>query len=196
MLKAMNRGYSVEEYRQFIDRVRNHLPDAMIAGDFIVGFSGETEEDFQQSIELLRYCRYKNSFIFKYSPRPGTPAYDRLPDDVPDEVKRRRNNELLAVQAEIGRQVHAEQVGRVFEVFVEGLSTRARKQQGRVEVGWKPQITQLSGRTMGDLIVMFDGDPSLIGRIVRVRIEDAQPLTLFGRLVDQPAAELRATAPR
>jgi tRNA-2-methylthio-N6-dimethylallyladenosine synthase len=200
MLKLMNREYTAGEYREFIDRVRHYLPGAMLASDFIVGFPGETDEDFQQSVELIEYCRFKNSFIFKYSPRPGTPAIERFTDDVPDEVKRQRNNELLAVQQRISAEIHAAQVGRTFDVFVEGASAHAKKQReadgGQVELrvrgaaaeGETPtatvQRTQLSGRTEGDLIVMFDGDESMVGRIVPVRIESAKPLALFGQLAD------------
>lgn len=123
ILEAMNRGYTIEEYRDFIERIRAYLPGAMIASDVIVGFPGETEADFQATADLLRWAKFKNCFVFKYSPRPGTPAFDRLPDDVPDEVKRRRNNALLAIQGEISRAIHEAHIGRTVEVFVEGLST-------------------------------------------------------------------------
>ncbi|GAB4108370.1 MAG: tRNA (N6-isopentenyl adenosine(37)-C2)-methylthiotransferase MiaB [Phycisphaeraceae bacterium] len=193
MLKLMNRGYRVEEYLDLIDRVRQYLPDAELATDIICGFPTETEEDHQATIDLLKRCRFKNSFIFKYSPRPGTAAYDRLPDDVPDEIKKRRNNELLAVQSEISAEVHDQYVGRTVRVFVESISARQRKAGngglGGVELGWeKPgEAIQLSGRTDGDIIVVFEGDPSLIGQIVDVRIQRAAPLTLFGELVNTPA---------
>ena len=92
----MKRGYTVEEYREMLARIRETVPDAAVTSDFIVGFCGETEEDFQQTVDLVREARFKNSFIFKYSPRPGTKAAELYADDVPEEVKRRRNNELLA----------------------------------------------------------------------------------------------------
>ncbi|MBX3407997.1 MAG: MiaB/RimO family radical SAM methylthiotransferase [Phycisphaeraceae bacterium] len=139
-LKAMNRGYTVEEYLEFLDRARAflHQPDAAgggrplaVAGDIIVGFPGETEEDFAATARLLERARYKNCFIFKYSPRPGTVAYDKLPDDVPEAVKRRRNNELLALQQRISAEVGAEYVGMTLEVFVEGLSRREEKRAAR-----------------------------------------------------------------
>src|SRR5262249_18746995 len=117
-LRRMNRGYTVEQYRGLLDRARALMPDLAIAGDMIVGFSGETESDFQASVELLRYARYKNCFIFKYSPRPGTSAHDRLPDDVPEDVKRHRNNDLLAVQAQINLANHREMIGRTVDVLV------------------------------------------------------------------------------
>ncbi len=198
MLRAMNRGYTVEQYLDFVQRARTIVPHVSIASDFIVGFPGETEADFQASLDLIRRCRFKNSFIFKYSPRPGTLAFDRLPDDVPEAVKRQRNHQMLRVQAEVSGQVHREQVGKVFDVFVEGISARTRKQRQLVQatVGGAAadqpachaevaETVQLSGRTIGDLIVMFQGDESLVGRIVPVRIEDARPLALFGRVVNR-----------
>ncbi|MEO1512389.1 MAG: MiaB/RimO family radical SAM methylthiotransferase, partial [Planctomycetota bacterium] len=107
MLKMMNRGYTIGEYDEFIDRARHHLDQPEIgrplalSGDIIVGFPTETDEDFEATVGLLERARYKNCFIFKYSPRPGTVAYDKIPDDIPETVKRERNNRLLAVQAEI-----------------------------------------------------------------------------------------------
>lgn len=210
VLARMNRGYTVAEYLNFIDRARAYLDQPeigrplMIAGDMIVGFPGETEEDFAASIRLLERARYKNCFIFKYSPRPGTVAYERINDDVPDDVKRRRNNELLAVQNRISLEISQAQVGATLDVFVEGLSVRERKRQsphanggvsltvGGRAVAEAPDVdvasegtVQLSGRTDGDLIVMFDTPPGLppddlIGRIVPVRITEATALTLFG----------------
>lgn len=136
-LKAMNRGYTVEEYFEFLDRARAHLHQPEIgrplavAGDIIVGFPGESDADFLATARLLERARYKNCFIFKYSPRPGTVAYDKLPDDVPEAVKRRRNNELLALQQRISAEVGAEYVGMELDVFVEGLSRREVKRAAR-----------------------------------------------------------------
>lgn len=185
VLKRMNRGYTRGQYLEFVERVRAALPDACIAGDVIVGFCGETDEDFEQTKSLLRAVRFKNNFIFKYSPRPGTPAFGRLRDDVPDAVKRRRNNELLALQAEISDAVHAEWIGRTVEVFVERVTGRRPTRAGAVELGWKTPQTQVSGRTGGDLIAVFDlpqdaRPESWIGRIVPVRITDSGPLILRG----------------
>src|SRR5215470_4154988 len=95
VLKRMKRGYTVQEYREMLSRIRATIPDAAVTSDFIVGFCGETDDDFEQTVELVRQWRFKNSFIFKYSERPGTKAPARWPDDVPEDVKRRRNNELL-----------------------------------------------------------------------------------------------------
>ncbi|MFG0241643.1 MAG: MiaB/RimO family radical SAM methylthiotransferase [Phycisphaerales bacterium JB054] len=136
ILKKMNRGYTVEEYNDFIDRARHYLDQPelgrplMLSGDIIVGFPTETDEDYDATVALLRRSRYKNCFIFKYSPRPGTVAYDKIPDDVPDEAKRRRNNDLLAIQTEISDQIAREQVGREVEVFVEGPSKQQLKREG------------------------------------------------------------------
>ncbi len=193
ILRAMNRGYSVEEYLDLVDRIREYLPDAELATDIICGFPGETADDHQATAALLDKCAFKNAFIFKYSPRPGTTAHDRLPDDVDEPTKRRRNNELLAIQARCSERVHRQYVGRTVEVFVESVSARQQKSShgapaGNVELGWeRPRlVSQLTGRTGGDLIVMFDADASLVGRIVRVRIQRAATLALFGELVAQP----------
>ncbi|MEM7755321.1 MAG: MiaB/RimO family radical SAM methylthiotransferase [Planctomycetota bacterium] len=136
MLKMMNRGYTVAEYDEFIDRCKHHLhqPELgrplMLSGDIIVGFPTETDDDFEKTVELVQRTRYKNCFIFKYSPRPGTTAYDKIPDDIPDPVKRERNNRLLAIQNAISNEIVREQVGREFDVLVEGFSRRERKRRG------------------------------------------------------------------
>src|SRR4051812_16102422 len=112
ILKLMNRGYTVEQYRDFIGRAREYMPDVSIASDFIVGFPTETDAEFEQTLQLVRDCRFKNSFIFKYSPRPGTVAIDRFEDDVPEDVKRRRNNALLAEQQRVSEDLNRELVGK------------------------------------------------------------------------------------
>ncbi|MGC4032946.1 MAG: tRNA (N6-isopentenyl adenosine(37)-C2)-methylthiotransferase MiaB [Tepidisphaeraceae bacterium] len=196
MLKLMNRGYTIEQYREFVDRARERMPDVAIASDFIVGFPTETEEEFEQCCDIVRYAKFKNSFIFKYSPRPGTIAIDRFEDDIPEEVKRRRNNRLLDVQSEVIAENNAAMVGQTLEVFVEGeskLVARRQKAQNGVELGAgfsrqahfsgpeKPAETQLVGRTRGDQIVVFDGDLSLKGQLLNVTIDRAHQMTLFGR---------------
>ncbi|MFN0011260.1 MAG: MiaB/RimO family radical SAM methylthiotransferase [Phycisphaerales bacterium] len=133
ILSLMNRGYTVAEYLDFLDRARAflHQPELgrplTLAGDIIVGFPTETEEDHAATAALLRRARYKNCFIFKYSPRPGTLAIDKFPDDVPDDAKRRRNSELLALQNQISEEVGREFVGQTLSVMVEGVSKRDRK---------------------------------------------------------------------
>lgn len=190
MLKKMNRGYTVEEYFEFLDRARSILDQPeigrplMVSGDIIVGFPTETDADFETTVDLVRRAEYKNCFIFKYSPRPGTVAQAKMEDDVPDVVKRRRNNELLAVQAEISDRLSTAQVGRTFDVFVEGLSRKQRKRaRSSTQAGGSVELTiggrsagddagpavaeaveteadggrvQLSGRTDGDQIVFFE----------------------------------------
>ncbi len=139
MLKMMNRGYSVAEYVEFVDRVRTYLhqPEigrpVMISSDFIVGFPTETEDDFEATGRLVQHCRFKNSFIFKYSARPGTVAYEKLEDDVPEADKRRRNNALLALQNEVTQSIGREQVGTIAEVLVEGPSQRELKKSGMTQ---------------------------------------------------------------
>ena len=133
LLKLMNRGYEVGEYLEFLDRARAFLdtPERPleISGDFIVGFPTETDEDFEATVALIHKAQYKNSFIFKYSPRPGTVAIDKFADDVPEGVKRSRNNRLLAMQTAISQGRGERYVGRELEVFVEGYSTRERKKR-------------------------------------------------------------------
>jgi tRNA-2-methylthio-N6-dimethylallyladenosine synthase len=176
VLKRMNRRYTRARYDDLIDRARGTVPGVVLAGDFIVGFPGETEEDHAASAHLIRRSGYKNSFIFKYSPRPGTAAARLYEDDVPTEVKKRRNHELLAVQAEVSLEHHRQHVGRTVEVLVEGESPRAGRQPHPVRDG----AVQLVGRTTGDHIVVFDGPPALAGRYAGVRVTSATALTLFG----------------
>ncbi|HEV3417585.1 MAG TPA: TRAM domain-containing protein, partial [Pirellulales bacterium] len=156
-------------------------PGSAVTSDFIVGFCGETEEDFQQTVDLVRESRFKNSFIFKYSPRPGTKGHELLADDVPEDVKRRRNNELLAVQNEISEEDNQPFIGREVEVLVEGPSKASRKHShdGDPESG----PLQLTGRTHCDRIVVFDGNPRQIGQLLSVNIYDANAFTLFGAVV-------------
>jgi tRNA-2-methylthio-N6-dimethylallyladenosine synthase len=150
------------------------VPGVAVTSDFIVGFCGESEESYRKTEELVRVARFKNSFIFKYSERPGTKAADRYPDDVPEDVKKRRNNDLLAVQNENSRADHRSQVGKIVEVLVEGPSRVGERAAGPVK--------QLTGRTMTDHIVVFDGTDRLVGRTVRVAVTDASPFTLYGEV--------------
>ena len=191
ILKLMNRGYTTSEYLDLVARARRILPDVCLAGDIIVGFPTENERDFELTKDLLGRIGFKNQFIFKYSPRPGTAAMDRLPDDVPDEVKRARNNELLELQAQISAQVHGKYVGQDVEVFVEKISRRATNPSGgfdqRVDLGWEVPGIQVAGRTMGDLITVLEVPErhraeNLIGQIISVRITGSGPLILEGRM--------------
>jgi tRNA-2-methylthio-N6-dimethylallyladenosine synthase len=194
ILKMMNRGYSAGQYIEFVDRARSFMPDIALASDFIVGFPTETDEDFAKTVELTSYCRFKNSFIFKYSPRPGTTAIDRFADDVPEEVKRSRNQRLLALQTEICGMNNAEMIGKIVQVLVEGESKLVNKpaypSSGGVELGWERRSassavaqTQMMGRTRGDQVVVFPGTTDTAGQLLDVEIMDAKSLTLFGRPV-------------
>jgi tRNA-2-methylthio-N6-dimethylallyladenosine synthase len=182
VLRRMGRRYTRAAYDELVDRARQIVPGVVLAGDFIVGFPGETEADHEASADLIRRSGYKNSFIFKYSPRPGTAAA-RWADDVPVQVKKRRNRQLLAVQAEAGLAHHTAQVGRTCEVLVEGPSPRVDKQAKAPS----PEAMQLVGRTRGDHVVVFDGPAGMIGRYVYVRIAAASALTLFGALCEEGA---------
>lgn len=180
MLRAMKRNYAISEYREMLARIRATVPHAAVTSDFIVGFCGETEEDFEQTVELVRESRFKNSFIFKYSPRPGTKADELLADDVPEETKRRRNNELLAIQNAISEEDQQRFIGQTVDVLVEGPS----KMSGRQAEG---SPLQLTGRTMCDRIVVFDGAERQIGRILPILIYDATAFTLHGSVVTHHA---------
>ncbi|MEM6329822.1 MAG: tRNA (N6-isopentenyl adenosine(37)-C2)-methylthiotransferase MiaB [Planctomycetota bacterium] len=176
-LRLMKRGYTVGDYREMLARAYDWVPGVAVSSDFIVGFSGETDADFQQTMDLVRESRFKNSFIFKYSERPGTRGAARLPDDVPDAVKRRRNNELLQLQNEISEADNQAFLGRRVEVLVEGPSKKAA---AAAEGGAHPERLQLTGRTMCDRIVVFDGARRQIGQTLGVLIFEANAHTLQG----------------
>jgi tRNA-2-methylthio-N6-dimethylallyladenosine synthase len=210
VLSRMNRGYTVGEYEEFVARVFEALPDATLAGDIIVGFPGETDADFEATCGLVRRLPFKNNFIFKYSPRPGTTAIDRFPDDVPDEVKRWRNNALLAIQGETSARVHASWVGARVPVLFDGVRQGAPAGQGArvgagaaqgagagggvqlrvggVALGGPSSAAaswQAVGRTPGDLIVAVPASSeleagALLGQVRQVRIESSQALLLRG----------------
>jgi tRNA-2-methylthio-N6-dimethylallyladenosine synthase len=175
VLSAMRRGYTAAEYREMLAAIRETVPGAAVTSDFIVGFSGETDEDFQATVDLVREARFKNCFIFKYSPRPGTKAAELYADDVPDEVKRRRNNELLDLQDAISLEDNQPFVGRQVEILVEGPSKAAKKAKSA------DGTLQLVGRTRCDRIVVFEGPRALAGRIVDVTIDHVDAFTLFAR---------------
>ncbi|MFO0925995.1 MAG: tRNA (N6-isopentenyl adenosine(37)-C2)-methylthiotransferase MiaB [Gemmataceae bacterium] len=174
MLRRMKRLYTVEFYRDMLARCRERVPGVAISSDFIVGFCGETDESFEKTCALVREAKFKNSFIFKYSPRPGTKADDLYPDDVPEEVKKRRNNDLLAIQNAVSLEDHRRLVGQTVEVLVEGPSKTALKR------GSGSGPLQLTGRTMSDHIVVFDGPERLTGRTLPVRVVEASAFTLYG----------------
>ncbi|WP_442509152.1 tRNA (N6-isopentenyl adenosine(37)-C2)-methylthiotransferase MiaB [Novipirellula sp. SH528] len=189
VLKRMKRGYTIADYMEMFERIERILPEAAVSSDFIVGFCGETEEDFQKSIALIERCRFKNSFIFQYSVRPGTQAFKRLEDDIPHDVKVRRNNELLAVQDAIAKEDNLKLVGSVVEVLVEGPSKKAAKADPEANV------VQMVGRTPCDRIVVFDGNRRQAGQFMKIAIDDALVHTLIGRVqtVDVVSIDLART---
>ncbi len=180
MLKRMKRGYTIAQYRDMMARIQTTLPNAAVSSDFIVGFCGETDAAHQLSLDLIREFRFKNSFIFKYSPRPGTKAFDMMPDDIPEEVKRQRNQEMLELQNAISEEDNAAFIGRTVEVLVEGMSKTAEK-RGETDATAGP--VQLMGRSMCDRIIVFPGNPRLAGTLVDVQIADCTPTTLMGEIV-------------
>jgi tRNA-2-methylthio-N6-dimethylallyladenosine synthase len=175
VLKRMKRGYTIADYMEMFERVQRILPQAAVSSDFIVGFCGETEADFQKTIQLVQRCRFKNSFIFQYSVRPGTKAAERLPDDIPREIKARRNNELLAVQDAIAKEDNLKRVGDTVEVLVEGPSKKGRTDEDA-------HVVQMTGRTACDRIVVFDGNRRQAGQFLEVQVDDASSHTLVGRI--------------
>jgi len=192
VLERMRRQYTVGQFVELIDRAREYVPDIAIASDFIVGFCGESEEDHQASMLLIERCRFKNVFVFKYSPRPGTVADKRDPDDVPVATKRRRNTELLSLQESLSAAANQVLVGTSVRVLIEGYSKAALKAQEAEqtrgeEVGWK-RTDQLVGRTARDQIVVFSGSKSAIGRFADIRITNTSALTLHGVLLEESLA--------
>jgi len=197
VLKRMNRRYTVGRYEELLARARETVPGVALATDFIVGFCGETDAEFQASCELVERTRFKNLFCFKYSARPNTVADRRLPDDVPDAVKRARNLAILRLQERISLADNQGFRGREVEVLVEGFSKAAVKAQEAEqsrgsEVGWRC-ADQLVGRTRGDRIVVFPGTEADIGQVRRVRVQSATALTLFGELTSVAAGNTVAS---
>jgi len=179
ILQRMKRGYTVEDYREMLAQIREEIPTVAVTSDFIVGFCGETEEDFDLTCKLVRESQFKNSFIFKYSERPGTKGADNYPDDIPAQVKKDRNNKLLAIQNSISEETNQQKIGCEYEVLVEGPSKSARKQENNGD------RLQLMGRTMTDDIVVFDGNLRQMGQLLPITIYDASAFTLFGEVRTQ-----------
>jgi len=173
ILKAMNRKYTAKQYLNLMETAKKIVPGLAIASDFIVGFPGETDKDFQKTVELVKKVQFKNSFIFKYSPRPGTAGEKNFEDNVPEEIKKQRNIELLAVQEKISDELNKGFLGETVKVLVEGPSRKSH-QAG--------QQMQLVGRTATDWIVVFEGSKKLAGQFAEVKITKASPLTLFGEI--------------
>jgi tRNA-2-methylthio-N6-dimethylallyladenosine synthase len=169
----MKRGHMAIEYKQKIRRLRKIRPNISISSDFIVGFPGETDQDFEQTMQLIEEIGFDHSFSFIYSARPGTPAAD-LPDDVPQEVKKARLARLQAKISEQALAISQAMVGTVQRVLVEGVSRK--------------DDNEISGRTENNRVVNFPGDASLIGQFVEVQITEAFPNSLRGDLLRAEAA--------
>lgn len=166
ILKLMNRKYTREWYLDRVAAIRRIIPDCGLSTDIFVGYHSETEEDHQMSLQLMREVGYDSAFMFKYSERPGTYASKHLPDDVPEDVKIRRLNELIHLQTEISALANKRDEGKEYDVLVEGFSKRSRE--------------QLCGRTEQNKMVVFDKGNHHIGETVRVRITGSSSATLFG----------------
>jgi len=171
ILKLMNRKYTREWYMDRVAAIRRIIPDCGLSTDIFVGYHDETEEDHQLSLSLMREVGYDSAFMFKYSERPGTYASKHLPDNVPEEEKIRRLNELIALQTEISAQQNKKDEGKKFDVLVEGFSKRSR--------------SQLCGRTEQNKMVVFDKGTHHIGETVRVRITGSTSATLLGEEISE-----------
>ena len=169
ILKLMNRKYTREWYLERIALIRKHIPDCGISTDMFTGFHSETEEDHQETLSLMRQVGYDSAFMFKYSERKGTFASKNLPDDVPEEVKLRRLQEMIDLQMELSLESNKKDIGKEFEVLVEGYSKRSKQ--------------QLSGRTSQNKVVLFENQGQKVGDLVRVKIKDASAITLFGDIL-------------
>lgn len=166
ILKLMNRKYTREWYLERVEAIRRIIPDCAITTDIFAGYCSETEEDHMESLSLMRQCRYDSAFMFKYSERPGTYASKHLADDIPEEVKVRRLNELIALQNELSEECNRLCIGKVYDVLIEGVSKRSRE--------------QLFGRTEQNKVVIIDRDSHHIGDTVKVRITESSSATLKG----------------
>ena len=170
ILKLMNRKYDREWYLDRVAAIRRIIPDCGLSTDIFSGFHSETEEDHQLSLSLMEACAYDSAFMFKYSERPGTYASKHLPDDVPEEVKIRRLNEIIALQNRLSAEANARCIGKEYEVLVEGVSKRSKE--------------QLFGRKEQNRVVVFDRGTHRIGQLVHVRITSSSSATLLGEALD------------
>ncbi|MBE6291586.1 MAG: tRNA (N6-isopentenyl adenosine(37)-C2)-methylthiotransferase MiaB [Bacteroidales bacterium] len=170
ILRLMNRKYTREWYLERVEAIRRIIPDCGLSTDIFSGFHSETEEDHRESLSLMRLCEYDSAFMFKYSERPGTYASRHLPDDIAEEVKIRRLNEIIALQNELSTESNRRCIGNTYEVLVEGYSKRSRE--------------QMCGRTEQNKTVVFDKRDCRIGDFVRVEIIGSSSATLMGRLVE------------
>lgn len=169
ILKAMNRKYTRAWYLDRIAAIRRILPDCAISTDLFCGFHSETEADYEQTLSLMREVGYDSAFLFKYSERPGTYASKHLPDDVPEEEKIRRLQGMIDLQNQLSEESNRRDIGKTFEVLIEGFSKRSRE--------------QLFGRTSQNKVVIFDKQDFHVGQFIRVKITRASSATLFGEVV-------------
>ncbi len=170
ILKLMNRKYTREWYLDRVAAIRRIIPDCGLSTDIFCGYHSETEEDHRESLSLMEECAYDSAFMFKYSERPGTYAAKHLPDDVPEDVKIRRLNEIIALQTRLSAESNRRCIGQTYEVLVEGVSKRSRE--------------QLFGRTEQNKVVVFDRGNHRIGDFVQVRITESTSATLKGEAVE------------
>ena len=171
VLKRMNRRYTREWYLERVEAIRRIVPDCGLSTDIFAGYCGETEDDHRQSLSLMETCAYDSAFMFKYSERPGTYASRHFPDDIPEETKVRRLNELIALQNRLSAESNARCIGREYDVLLEGVSKRSTQ--------------QLYGRTEQNKVVIVDREGLRIGQTVRVRITESSSATLKGTRVDE-----------
>jgi tRNA-2-methylthio-N6-dimethylallyladenosine synthase len=169
VLERMNRRYTREHYMDRISAIRKIVPAATISTDIIAGFCGETEEEHQQTLSLMEWVAYDFAYMFKYSERPGTYASEKLKDDVPEPVKTRRLNEIIELQSRLSLKSKQQDVGRKFEVLVEGTSKKSQE--------------QLYGRTSQNKVVVFPKKNVKPGDYVEVKVSDCTSATLIGRQV-------------
>lgn len=169
ILKLMNRKYTVSWYKERVAAIKRIIPDCAITTDIFVGYHSETEEDHQLSLQLMREVGYASAFMFKYSERPGTYASKHLPDNIPEDVKIRRLNEMIALQNELSAISYKADEGKEFDVLIENYSKRSRE--------------QLCGRTEQNKMVVFNKGNHHIGETVRVRITGSTSATLLGELI-------------
>ena len=171
MLQLMNRKYSVSWYLDRVDAIRRYLPDCSITTDVIAGFSTETDDDHRATLDLFRRVRYDYAYMFKYSLREGTFASRHLPDDIPDDIKTARLNEIIALQGELALENNRSEIGRTYEVLVEGTSHRSKE--------------RLFGRNSQNKVLVFDKGDAVPGTYRQVRVTDCTAATLLGELLPQ-----------
>ena len=171
ILKLMNRKYTRQWYLERVEAIRRIIPDCAISTDIFVGYSSETEEDHQQSLDLMRKVGYDSAFMFKYSERPGTYASKHLPDDVPEEIKIRRLNEIIALQNELSAEANRQSIGKQYEILVEGVSKRSKD--------------ELFGRTGQNKVVIVPRKELRIGQTAPVIITESSSATLKGNVIEQ-----------